>query len=154
LRTNVVFLNVDAQTCLMNWIIIILIVLIVMVAFAVLYKLATFVIKVASLVLLLALLIWGGFYLYQQNAQSDTLYIIKQNDTYAAYDLTGKSLNITDIDSTDYNSTTKDYAKIYLIDKDQLGDLCTENMTKFACIKASKNISLWKLIRNESISTE
>jgi energy-coupling factor transporter transmembrane protein EcfT len=128
----------------MNWIFFVIIILVVLIGITLLFKLAKFVFKLASLVLLLALIIWAGVYVYNLASEPTKLYVLKHNDSeYSAYDLSGQSYNFTSLNSEEFNQTIILYKDIFILDRSTLNVSCETNESTFDCVKSLKNKKVW-----------
>ncbi len=106
---------------LIYWIIILVIVII---GVGLTFKIAKFFFKMVSLVLLLIVFVWFGFFLYDLDSDPQNLYIVLQNDTYSGYTLLGKQFEFSTLDDEYFNQSIENISNVFLIDYETLSKEC------------------------------
>ena len=114
------------------------------------FKLAKFVLKLVSLVFLFVFLIWLGFIIYNMSMDDSAgvtrLYVVEFNESYDAYDFSGKNYTFVDIESDEAKELVNSYDSAYLISYDTLKTNCVDNATILSCIRNVSIEQLWQKI--------
>jgi len=135
----------------MNIVGFVILVFIALLLVGIVFKLAKFALKLASLVILFVFIIWIGFFIYDNSSEAptDRLYVIEFNDSFRGYTLGGENYNFTDLEDEDTVETLSNFDNVYLVSYDTLKKSCIENSSILNCVKNASLDSFWKQVELE-----
>ena len=115
----------------------------------ILFKLAKFVLKLFSLLLLFAVLIWLGVFIYdsslldQAQGLNDKLYVVEFEQEYRAYTLSGTNYTFVNLTNDGTLDVFESFDSVYLISYETIRDICVDNTTVFTCIQNASLELIW-----------